>query len=148
MSAIVARVVGLAIAMAAFSFASASHELGSEAARSILLVAAGTLGIVLFAGCSVLDMLVPVCSRLPATDRLEGAARGWRIARAGAIAMGTVMAIIGLVVMLKDMDDPSEVFPGAGRSLVSTVVGFVLAFAVFQPLISLVDGSREQADPA
>jgi len=49
-------------------------------------------------------------------------------------AMGLLGTIIGLIQMLKNLDDPSSVGPGMAVALVTTFYGSVLANLVFLPL--------------
>ncbi len=63
--------------------------------------------------------------------------RGQKIFRfiAGtAPAMGMIGTLIGLVQMLRQLDDPAAIGPGMAVALITTFYGAVLAFLVFGPI--------------
>ncbi len=58
---------------------------------------------------------------------------------------GMIGTLIGLVIMLNHMDDPSRIGPGMAVALLTTFYGAVLAYAVFGPLADkLASRSREE----
>ena len=59
-------------------------------------------------------------------------------------AMGLIGTIIGLVQMLKSLDDPSAIGPAMAVALVSTFYGSVLANLVFIPLAGKLKVRSEQ----
>ncbi|MGM0444453.1 MAG: motility protein A [Fibrobacterota bacterium] len=52
---------------------------------------------------------------------------------ASAPAFGMVGTLIGLIVMLSEMEDPSEMGPGLGLALVTTLYGVLFARYLFDP---------------
>jgi chemotaxis protein MotA len=55
---------------------------------------------------------------------------------AGAPAFGMVGTLLGLIIMLSDMDDPSKMGPGLSTALMTTLYGVLLARFFFQPASS------------
>ena len=49
-------------------------------------------------------------------------------------AYGMIGTLIGLVIMLNHMDDPSKIGPGMAVALLTTFYGAVAAYAVFSPM--------------
>ena len=63
--------------------------------------------------------------------------RGQKIFRflgATAPAMGMIGTLIGLVQMLKGLDDPSAIGPSMAVALLTTLYGAILAFLIFNPI--------------
>ena len=54
-------------------------------------------------------------------------------------AFGMIGTLIGLVIMLKNMDDPSSIGPAMAVALLTTFYGAVLANMVFSPLASKLE---------
>jgi chemotaxis protein MotA len=54
-------------------------------------------------------------------------------------AMGMVGTLIGLVQMLKTLDDPSAIGPAMAIALLTTLYGAVLAFVLFNPIASKLE---------
>ncbi len=57
-----------------------------------------------------------------------------RFMAATAPSMGMIGTLIGLVQMLRTLDDPSAIGPSMAVALLTTLYGAVLAFVVFNPL--------------
>jgi chemotaxis protein MotA len=49
-------------------------------------------------------------------------------------AMGMIGTLIGLVQMLKTLDDPSSIGPAMAVALLTTMYGAILAFLIFNPI--------------
>jgi chemotaxis protein MotA len=54
-------------------------------------------------------------------------------------AMGMVGTLIGLVQMLKTLDDPSAIGPAMAIALLTTLYGAILAFVFFNPIASKLE---------
>jgi len=67
-------------------------------------------------------------------DRHRRGARLFQTMGAIAPAMGLIGTLIGLVQMLGNLDDPSEIGPAMAVALLTTFYGAVLANLVFLPL--------------
>ena len=63
-----------------------------------------------------------------------------------AATSGVLTALIGLVIMLKNMDDPQTLAPGMGFAYLAVVYALLLAFGVFAPLVALLRQKEEYAD--
>lgn len=49
-------------------------------------------------------------------------------------AYGMIGTLIGLIVMLKNLDDPDSLGPGMGTALITTFYGVILANLIFSPI--------------
>ncbi|MEE8169141.1 MAG: MotA/TolQ/ExbB proton channel family protein [Phycisphaerae bacterium] len=59
-------------------------------------------------------------------------------------AMGMIGTLVGLVLMLQNMDDPSKIGPGMAIALLTTMYGAVLANMVFLPLADKLQNKHDQ----
>jgi chemotaxis protein MotA len=59
-------------------------------------------------------------------------------------AMGMVGTLIGLVQMLKTLDDPSAIGPAMAIALLTTLYGAILAFVLFNPIASKLEGRTKE----
>jgi chemotaxis protein MotA len=66
--------------------------------------------------------------------RHETGQKVFRFMGATAPAMGMIGTLIGLVQMLRTMNDPSSIGPAMAVALLTTFYGAVLAFLIFNPL--------------
>ena len=51
-----------------------------------------------------------------------------------AVISGVLGVFVGLVIMLKNMDDPSQLGPGMSICIQTTLYGLILGYGVFLPL--------------
>jgi chemotaxis protein MotA len=59
--------------------------------------------------------------------------------------MGMIGTLLGLVVMLRNMDDPAKIGPGMAVAILTTLYGAILAYMVFNPIADkLEDRTREE----
>ncbi len=79
-------------------------------------------------------------------EQSRAAVSGWRATRFYALATGATGAITGLVLMLKDMGDPSSIGPAMALCLLSATYATALAFFVCLPF-QAVAGRRVGAGP-
>jgi chemotaxis protein MotA len=66
--------------------------------------------------------------------RHKGAQQVFRFMAGTAPAMGMVGTLIGLVAMLKKLDDPSSIGPAMAVALLTTLYGSLIAFVVMTPI--------------
>lgn len=59
-------------------------------------------------------------------------------------AMGLVGTLIGLVQMLKTLDDPSSIGPAMAVALLTTLYGAILAFVFFNPIASKLEARTKE----
>ncbi len=78
-------------------------------------------------------------------ERHQRGQRVFRLLASTAPAMGMIGTLLGLVVMLRNMDDPSKIGPGMAVAILTTLYGALLAYMVFQPIADkLEDRTREE----
>jgi len=66
--------------------------------------------------------------------RHENGCKVFRFMGGTAPSMGMIGTLIGLVQMLKTLDDPSAIGPAMAVALLTTLYGAVLAFVIFNPI--------------
>ena len=54
-------------------------------------------------------------------------------------AFGMIATLVGLVIMLDHMTDPSKIGPGMAVAQLSTLYGLILAYGLWGPLAKRVD---------
>ena len=59
-------------------------------------------------------------------------------------AMGLIGTLVGLVQMLSNLDDPSNIGPAMAVALLTTFYGAILANMVFAPLAAKLEGNSEE----
>ena len=59
-------------------------------------------------------------------------------------AMGLIGTLIGLVQMLSELDNPSNIGPNMALALLTTLYGALLAFMVFTPLASKIERNSDE----
>ncbi len=59
-------------------------------------------------------------------------------------SMGMIGTLVGLVQMLKTLDDPSAIGPAMAVALLTTLYGAILAFVVFNPLADKLENRSEE----
>ena len=77
-------------------------------------------------------------------DRHKNGSEVFATMAALAPSLGLVGTLIGLVGMLKNMDDPSTIGPSMAVALITTFYGAVLANMVFSPLASKLERNSSQ----
>lgn len=78
-------------------------------------------------------------------DRHRRGQRVFRLMAATSPALGMIGTLLGMVAMLRTMDDPSKIGPGMAIAFLTTLYGAVLAYLVFGPIAEkLDDRTREE----
>ncbi|MFH1566574.1 MAG: MotA/TolQ/ExbB proton channel family protein [Gemmatimonadota bacterium] len=133
------RIVGLIIILTAFMVGIGSNLSAMIDIPSAIITIGGALGMLWFSGASVGGMIGAVFSGAAAPDQLKAAAGAWRLAGTYLMAAGALGTIIGLVIMLKNLDDPAGLGPGCAIAILTILYGLFLAFAICKPLASRLD---------
>ena len=133
------RIVGLIILLTAFMVGIGSNLASMIDIPSAIITIGAALGMLWFSGASVGGMVTAVFSGSVTPDQLKAAATGWRLAATYLMAAGAIGTIIGLVIMLKNMDDPALLGPGCAIAILTILYGLFLAFGICQPLASRLD---------
>ncbi len=63
---------------------------------------------------------------------------------ATAPSMGMIGTLIGLVQMLKELDDPAAIGPAMAIALLTTLYGAVMAFVIFGPIASKLESRTKE----
>lgn len=72
-------------------------------------------------------------------DRRERLASVLRRAAEVAPAMGLIGTLVGLIQLLSNLDDPSQIGPAMAVALLTTFYGAVMAYMVFSPIAAKMD---------
>ena len=101
---------------------------------SILIVVGFTVGVVLLGKGSIGTMFSAVFGEAGKED-LEKAARGWALAKTGAMAAGWLGILIGGVIMLANNGSGLDSWLAGGAILILTLFwGALLGYGIFLPL--------------
>lgn len=133
-------IVGLMVIVAACLVAIGSQLSAMANMPAAIMVVGMTLGMLLFGGSSIGSMLGTLFRTDANPQAVREAASDWRVAAAYAISAGAIGTLVGLIIMLKNMDDPARVLPGLAISLLTSLYGFTLAIAICLPLGALLEG--------
>ena len=133
------RIVGLIAIITAFMVGIGSNLPIMIDPASLIIVLGGTLGMLLFGSSSIPTMFKTIFSGTATVEELQAGVKGWKMASAYSLASGGIGTIIGLVIMLKYMDDPAAIGPGIAIALLTTFYGIVLSLAIFLPLQSRLE---------
>ena len=94
----------------------------------------GAFALLLVNGANIGAMFKGVFSSAATAEERRAGARGWELCGIYALIAGAIGTLIGLVTMLKNMDDPAAIGPGVALGMLSSFYGFVLAFLISMPL--------------
>jgi flagellar motor component MotA len=142
------RIIGLIV----YLFAALMVGIGSNLpamidTSSLIIVLLGTLGLLLFGGSRLGNMFGVVFSGEATVADLQEAAQAWKQAGAYMMTCGGIGTFIGLIIMLKNMDDPAAIAPGMAIALLTTFYGIVLGLGICLPLSArLEDRARPQEE--
>ena len=139
------RILGFIVLVTALMVGIGSNLSSMIDAPSLIITVGGTLAALLFAGQSIVNMFRAVFAGEASKEQLSDAARAWELTGAFALAMGAIGTIIGLVIMLKNMDDPAAIGPGMAIALLTLFYGMLVAFAVALPLRSRLEDRAQEA---
>lgn len=76
--------------------------------------------------------------------RHEVGQKVFRFMAGTAPSMGMIGTLIGLVQMLKTLEDPSAIGPAMAVALLTTLYGAVLAFVIFSPIADKLENRSEE----
>ena len=133
------RILGLVILVIALSVGIGPYLGLMLDVPSLIIVLGGSLGALLFAGQRLGNMFRAVFSSAATRDDLLAAAGAWKLAGAFALAMGAIGLVIGLVIMLKNMDDPAAIGPGMAVAILPVFYGLLLEFGIALPVRSRLE---------
>ena len=138
------RIIGLIIFIAAMGVGIGVNISSMFNVESAAIVLGGTLGLLLFGGSRIGPMFSSVfrCS-IPAADLLQ-AARDWKLAAAYLLASGVIGTLIGLVIMLKNMDDPAAIGPAMGIAVLTILYGVILGLGICLPLAARLENRAQE----
>ena len=140
------RIIGLIIFIAGMGIGIGANISFMIDIKSAAIVVGCTLGLLLFGGSRIGPMFGSVfrCS-VPAADLLQ-AARDWKLAAAYLLASGVIGTLIGLVIMLKNMDDPAALGPGMAIAVLTILYGVIVGLGICLPLaVRLENRAQEQS---
>ena len=128
------RFIGLVLVVVAIVVAAGAHASALIDPPSFIMVFIGTIGALLFAGVSIPSMLKAFASANLGEEVKQQAIRGWKFAAGFSLALGASATFIGLVIMLKNMDDPAAIGPGFAIANLTSFYALIIAFAISLPI--------------
>ena len=99
-----------------------------------IIAIGGTLGLLLSSGANVINMFRAIFAGDATVEELESAAKDWGLAGVLGLGIGAVGMLIGLVIMLKNMDDPAAIGPAMAIATLCLFYGFLIMFVIAVPL--------------
>ena len=140
------RIIGLIIFIAGMGIGIGANISFMIDIKSAAIVVGCTLGLLLFGGSRIGPMFSSVFRwSIPVADLLQ-AARDWKLAAAYLLASGVIGTLIGLVIMLKNMDDPAALGPGMAIAVLTILYGVIVGLGICLPLaVRLENRAQEQS---
>jgi chemotaxis protein MotA len=105
------------------------------------MVLGGTIGALLFAGAIIPSMLKALFSSELGEEVKHQAIRGWKLAAGFSLAIGASATLIGLVLMLANMDDPAAIGPGFAIANLTSLYALIIALAISFPMYKSLERS-------
>jgi flagellar motor component MotA len=128
------RLIGLVVLITCLMLGSGADASAVFDPNSFLITVVGMLGALLFASASLPAMVKVFFSEDAGTEAKQEGIRGWKLAAAFGLAMGSAGTLIGLVIMLKNMDDPAAIGPGFAIANLTSLYALVIAFSICLPV--------------
>jgi len=111
---------------------------------SMIIVIAFVLGVLLMSRTRIGSMVASVFTTSGGPEELASAAQGWALARQASVAGGAVGTLIGVVIMLKNMDDFAALGPGIAIGLLTMLYGLVIGYGFCLPCQKYVEARVSQ----
>ena len=113
---------------------------------SILIIILLPVGMLIFGCNSIPKMFKAVFSGDATAEELKVGVKGWKMARIYTFAAGGIGLMTGILLMLVQADDWSQIGPGLAVSLLTVFYALLLGYGIYLPLQSrLEDRLEEQA---
>ena len=128
------RIVGLLLATMAAMVGVGSNFSALIDVPSAIIVFGGLSGLLMFGGTNISAMFRGLSPGSLSSEELRLAAKGWKLARYYALAMGMIGTMIGWIIMLKNMDNVINIGPGMAIALLTVLYGLVVSFGICLPL--------------
>ena len=138
------RVIGLIAALTALMVGIGANLPLFLDPPSVLIVIGGAISMLLIGGHSIPTMFRAVFSGEATIAELRTAARAWRMVRWYLVAAGFTGSLIGLVILIANLDDPAAIGPGTALSMLTVFYAVFLAFFIALPLQSRLEERIEE----
>ena len=103
-------------------------------APSLLIALGCPLGMLLLGGSNLPVMIKSVLSSNASPEELRAGISGWQQARVYYLAAGIACVLAGVVIVLKNIDNPAAIGPGLAVALLGTLYALILGFGIALPL--------------
>ncbi len=111
---------------------------------SIIIVVAFGLGALWIADASIGHMVRGIFSKDPRAVDLDAAASGWQLARTASVVVGFVGLLVGMVIMLKSIDDPAALGPGLAIAHLTVFYGLIVGYGFCLPCQYYVESQKRK----
>lgn len=115
---------------------------------SFLMVTLGTVSMCLFAFGGGVRSVTRAFSATPDVQELRTAIAVLMTARSFAVATGIAGTLVGLVIMLSRMDDPSKFGRGLSIAMLTQIYGILIAFGILTPLVGALRRKQSRSGMA
>jgi len=112
--------------------------------QSLLLVAGLTFFGLLASGHSIIKMISIISDPAPHPHQLYEASDGYRAGGTFAISSGFLGVLIGLVLMLVNIEDPAAIGPAMAICLLTALYGTIIKYFLFNPIINILDTRADE----
>jgi flagellar motor component MotA len=136
------RFIGFVLLIVFLVLGSGIHARSMIDPPSLIITLGGMVFALLFAGVSMPSMVKVFFSGDTEADVVQEGIRGWKLAAVFALIMGSIGTLIGLVIMLKNMDDPAAIGPGFAIANLTSIYALITALAVCLPVYKSLERSR------
>ena len=110
---------------------------------SLIIVFGLTIGAILYSGRSVSQAVRAVFKGDLSADEYRIAADTWRKTEDYLVGSGIMGTLIGVIIMLKNLDDPAAIGPGMAIGILTVLYGVYLKYFICKPIgTSLSDKAR------
>ena len=127
------RFIGLVLLVVFLVLGSGSAAHSMIDPPSLIITLGGMIAALLLAGVNI-PVMAKVFFSDAEPDQVREGISGWKLAAVFALVMGSVGTLIGLVIMLKNMDDPAAIGPGFAIANLTSIYALMMAFAVCLPV--------------
>lgn len=135
------RIVGILVVLLGLMMGIGSNLPTFIDPPSILIVVTFTLGALWFSGASIPAMARSIMPGELTTEQQRDAASAWALATRASVAAGVIGILVGAVIMLRNLDDISQLGPGVAICILTAFYGLLVAYGLCDPCRRYVEAA-------